>query len=413
MADNSQFKILIVDDNPNNIQLLGSILNSEGYAAEFATSGPDALDWTENENFDIVLLDIMMPEMDGYEVCEKLKANPKTNHIPVIFITAKQDTDSIVKGFDIGAVDYISKPFKERELLARLGYHLELLNARRQLEKLNNELQEKNDTIMQSLLYAEKLQEAMLPSKNEITPLFKDYFVLFKPLLHLSGDFFWTKQEGEKTLFVLGDSMGHGIPGALLSILGMSSLNAIIENEEKITPASLLNKLRIKENQSFSSDAGIMHDSIDMAVCMFDNKNKTVTFSGANLPMVHLGNQQAKFVTQMPENAYVLNSAKQNLTFIPGNKNTIGRNINTRQFTDITIELQQHDTIYLFSDGYRDQFGGNKKQKYKKKRFLELLRKTNKAKLNEQSQLLEKEFKSWKGSNPQIDDVTVIGLKMF
>src|SRR6056297_403448 len=138
MENKTQFKILIVDDNPNNIKLLGSILNAEGYSAEFATSGPDALDWINSDSFDIVLLDIMMPEMDGYEVCQKMKANPETSHIPVIFITAKQDTDSIVKGFDIGAVDYISKPFKERELLARLGYHLELLYARRQLEKLNN-----------------------------------------------------------------------------------------------------------------------------------------------------------------------------------------------------------------------------------------------------------------------------------
>src|SRR6056297_3538023 len=159
MQTHSQ-KILIVDDNPSNIQLLGTILNANQYTAEFATSGADALEWLNNESFDLVLLDIMMPGMDGYEVCRKIKADKETAHIPVIFITAKQDTDSIVKGFDVGAVDYISKPFEERELLARLAFHLELLYARRQLEKLNNELQEKNDTMMQSLRYAEKLQEA-------------------------------------------------------------------------------------------------------------------------------------------------------------------------------------------------------------------------------------------------------------
>ncbi|WP_462282096.1 response regulator [Salinivirga cyanobacteriivorans] len=409
MQTHSQ-KILIVDDNPSNIQLLGTILNANQYTAEFATSGADALEWLNNESFDLVLLDIMMPGMDGYEVCRRIKADKETAHIPVIFITAKQDTDSIVKGFDVGAVDYISKPFEERELLARLAFHLELLTARRKLEVLNSELQEKNDTMMQSLRYAEKLQEAMLPADKELKTNFNAHFVLFKPLHHLSGDFYWAKNIGNKTLLVLGDSMGHGIPGALLSVLGMSSLNDITDHSSDISPASILTKLRDRENNLFSSNAGIMHDSIDMAVCLFDPENNTLTFSGANLP-VAIVSSDSKPGKPLNANTQTLTNNDKNLTYIPGNKNTIGRNLFESDFENITIQLSKGDKIYLFSDGFRDQFGGAKGSKFKKKRFLNLLLETSTLNAEKQKTKLNSTFEKWKGNQPQIDDVTIIGIQ--
>lgn len=126
--------ILIVDDVPKNIQLLGSILKEENYELEFATSGKEALEWLDSKSFDLVLLDIMMPEMDGFEVCRKIKENPATRDISVIFLTAKADFQSIIQGFEIGAVDYITKPYNRRELLMRVKTHLTLQMQRKQLE---------------------------------------------------------------------------------------------------------------------------------------------------------------------------------------------------------------------------------------------------------------------------------------
>ena len=135
--DASKFNILIVDDIIKNIQVIGSVLRNEGYKLEFATNGKKALSWTEKKNFDLILLDIMMPEMDGFDVCKQLKKDAKRKDIPIIFLTAKTDTENIVKGFELGAVDYITKPFNSPELIARVKTHIKQKYAEQQLRELN------------------------------------------------------------------------------------------------------------------------------------------------------------------------------------------------------------------------------------------------------------------------------------
>lgn len=128
--------ILIVDDNPQNIQVLGTILKRENYDVTIAMSGLEALEYLVTEHSDLILLDVMMPGMDGYEVCRIIKKDKKLKKIPVIFITAKTDSEDIVKGFKVGAVDYISKPFNTEELLARVKTHIELYQSREQIKML-------------------------------------------------------------------------------------------------------------------------------------------------------------------------------------------------------------------------------------------------------------------------------------
>jgi len=140
---NQNYKILIVDDMPKNIMVLGNNLMNEDYQIAYARSGQEALELSESNDFDLILLDIMMPDMDGYETCNKIMANPKTKDIPIIFITAKNDFDSIVKGFDAGAKDYVTKPFNSSELLARVRTHLELKRSREELKILNKDLEQK------------------------------------------------------------------------------------------------------------------------------------------------------------------------------------------------------------------------------------------------------------------------------
>lgn len=133
-------RILVVDDTLENIQVLGIVLKKEGYVINVAQDGKTALEMVEKVQPNLILLDIVMPEMDGYEVCRRLKQNPETKEIPVIFLTAKADTESIVAGFETGAVDYITKPFRKQELLARVKTHLELRRSKRELEKALEEI---------------------------------------------------------------------------------------------------------------------------------------------------------------------------------------------------------------------------------------------------------------------------------
>jgi len=139
--NNTTEKILIVDDVSRNIQILGNILSQEEFQMAYAQSGKEAIDVCEAENFDLILLDIMMPEMDGYEVCKILKENPATSEIPIIFLTAKADMDSIIKGFEIGGQDYITKPFNAAELLARVNSHLLIRRQKKELKNMNTHLE--------------------------------------------------------------------------------------------------------------------------------------------------------------------------------------------------------------------------------------------------------------------------------
>jgi PleD family two-component response regulator len=135
MEDQKAF-LLIVDDNPVNIQVLGNMLEDSGYRTAATLSGNDALKFIKEEKPDLILLDIMMPEIDGFQICKKIKKGEDTKDIPVIFLTAKNDTESIVRGFDVGGVDYISKPYHSAELLARIKTHLELKHAREEIISL-------------------------------------------------------------------------------------------------------------------------------------------------------------------------------------------------------------------------------------------------------------------------------------
>ncbi len=139
MSDTQDKKsILIVEDNPSNIQVLGAILKKDNYDVSISMNGLEALEYLVTEKPDLILLDIMMPQMNGYEVCKILKKDKALKNIPVIFITAKSDTESIVEGFRVGAVDYVTKPFNSEELLARVRTHIELYKSREQIKRLED-----------------------------------------------------------------------------------------------------------------------------------------------------------------------------------------------------------------------------------------------------------------------------------
>jgi two-component system sensor histidine kinase/response regulator len=168
--DPRTFSILMVDDNSKNLQLLGTTLRNEGYLVEFATSGRIALNWINKKNFDLILLDIMMPELSGYEVCEQIRQKPEYEDVPIIFLTAKAEKESIVQGFKLGAQDYITKPFDTAELLARVRTHLELRFNKLELRNINKHLEE---LVKERTLELEKMNEKLSRANEELLKLDK------------------------------------------------------------------------------------------------------------------------------------------------------------------------------------------------------------------------------------------------
>jgi len=184
MSDNdfgtSDFTILMVDDLPKNLQILGSILKSQHYQVEFAMNGKSALNWLEKRGFDLILLDLMMPEMDGFEVCRNIRKKEEFDDMPIIFLTAKTDKESLVKGFKLGGQDYITKPFDSNELLARVKTHLELRKSKQKLNDVNQwlerkveertkELKETNKKLMKANKSLELLSEQLMSLDVEKT----------------------------------------------------------------------------------------------------------------------------------------------------------------------------------------------------------------------------------------------------
>ena len=212
-------RILIVDDTPVNLQLLGNTLKQKNYKVEFAIDGKKALDWIEKQVFDLILLDVMMPEMDGYEVCERIRKSDKHKKIPIIFLTAKTDTESVIKGFELGAQDYITKPFNTFELLARVKTQLELKSNREKLEGVNQWLEKKVQQRTVELIESNELLEkantellSLDKSKSEFLNIISHE--LRTPLNGILGTLYLLKDQVEskemvKLINILDDSVNR------------------------------------------------------------------------------------------------------------------------------------------------------------------------------------------------------------
>ncbi|MCX7985543.1 MAG: hybrid sensor histidine kinase/response regulator [Bacteroidales bacterium] len=211
--DPKRFTILMVDDNPKNLQLLGTTLRNEGYQVEFATSGRIALNWVSKKNFDLILLDIMMPEMSGYEVCEQIRKIHDYDDVPIVFLTAKTEKESVVYGFKIGAQDYITKPFDTAELLARVRTHLELRYNKLELKNINKHLEELVEERTREL---HSLNQKLQKANEELRALDKAK----SEFLHIIAHEIRTPLNGIKgSIDIMKELNEHHSFGSLFSIL--------------------------------------------------------------------------------------------------------------------------------------------------------------------------------------------------
>jgi len=264
----------------------------------------------------------------------------------------------------------------------------------------NIELKHKSKQITDSILYAKKIQEAILKQSFIFTEFFKDSFIYFVPRDIVSGDFFFIKKVENKIIFTAADCTGHGVPGAFMSLLGTTFLNEIIRNNPKIHANQILNELRlmIKESLGQNKNENVIRNGIDMALCIYDIEKKEIEYAGAYNPLYIIRNNNNFETTELTE--------------IKADVMPVGVYIKEeREFTLHKFKIYENDTLYLFSDGYKDQFGGEKNSKLKSLKMKELLVKNQKNSLESQKNILENFFINWKGKNPQIDDVVVFGVR--
>lgn len=384
-------RILIIDDIPDNLQLLSKMLSKTGYAISYAVSGKQALEVLKTLDVDLVLLDISMPEMDGYEVCKRIKSNPKTSNIPVIFVTALKETGSLVKGFEVGGEDYITKPFNIKELTARIQMHLKLKNQTKKII-------EQNKAINDSITYAKAIQNTLLPTNNKIKQVFKDSFILYKPQHIIGGDFYYVYVKNQYRIAVVADCSGHGIPGAIITMHAITLLKGIVENQHELNPAKileLLDKEMLGMNKGEDDIALIYGSSADIAIACINTYTNQITYAGAKRPLILIRDNQ--------------------LVEYKGSPFSVGDYYSDKPKTFKTKEfyLRNNDMLYMYSDGYADQFGGLNDKKYTHKKLKEFLLNISDNTIENQYKMLSDEFKNWLNKTPQIDDVCVFGIQYF
>jgi PAS domain S-box-containing protein len=273
-----------------------------------------------------------------------------------------------------------------------LGLARDITNTR----KTNVIIKEQNKDIKDSINYARRIQFNMLPDASHFEAHFQEHFIMFKPKDIVSGDFFWLKEVEGKTILILSDCAGHGVPGSFMTLLGINILNQIILEAKVVDPGEILNQLDNRLTEVLPRDGqNRIQDGMEAVVCVFDKKTNEVEYALAG----------GRFV--------IKNNEKESFEVIKGQSKHIGDVPRTDDFSYKTesVPLLENQIIYLFSDGYPDQFGGARNKKLTIKKFLSLLDDYSKQPIHKQGDAFKKHFNDWIGNDSQTDDITLIGVK--
>ncbi len=394
-------KILVADDSMSYLKIIQQIFEiiGDGYELIFAHNGREAVDLTLKEKPDLVILDVIMPEMNGIEAAEFIKNHKDTSGIPIILLSS---TESLKAAYEVGANDFISKPFNQYELLIKVRSALNLVAKIKAVSDQNTEVKKENEAfsskqaeINKELRYSKRIQKSVLPTQESLQEIIPDHFILNLPQNIVSGDFYWVGKHHDHRVIAVADCTGHGIPGALLTMAGMAFLNDIMGKEKLLHANDALFELRkmLMHLLKQTGEDGEASDGMDISLSMISKDSKKLYFAGANNPL------------------YIIRDGE--LEVIKGDRMPIGIHLNfKRPFTLHEIDVKPGDTIYLFSDGYADQFGGPRNKKFRYKQFQELLTSNYNKPLEQQKDILEKTIIEWKGEQDQLDDILVLGYKI-
>lgn len=267
--------------------------------------------------------------------------------------------------------------------------------ATAEIQEQKDELEEKNQNIIDSIQYAKRIQEAVTPTDSQMKKFFPEHFVLWRPRDIVSGDFYWMMHKNDKVVVAAADCTGHGVPGAFMSIMGISFLNQIANMPEVKNAADALNHLRTNVITSLNQEGSETDtkDGMDISLCVYDFKNMIMEFSGAYNPL------------------YMIRDGE--LSVIKADRMPVGvHDRMNKPFTNNKFTIMKGDVFYILSDGYIDQFGGEKGKKFMTKRFKELLLTLYEKPMEEQSRILEETLLAWRGEIEQVDDIIIIGVRI-
>lgn len=429
-------KVVIVEDEQVIAIHLSDLLEEKGYeVTEIFISGEDVIDYLKKTEAypDVVLMDIRLQgKLDGVETVLKMKSEGVA--VPIIYITSNTDKDYINKAKETRPIAFLKKPFDSEQLTATLEVSMhrsteqlkeigtllrsnemsqmqidELLQTQQhlvtatwrertlkeELQKSKEIIEEQNKKIMDSINYAKRIQRAIIPREQELEQALGDYFMFYNPKDVVSGDFPWLYEKDGYIYIAVVDCTGHGVPGAMMSLVSFLLLNSIAGNETLQTPGQILTKLHhdvvktLRQDEEWNKAA----DGMDVAMCRIKIDTGEIYYSGAHRPLYHLVNGE---IIQYKGDKFPI-----------GGMQYKGEN----KFNDIDFIAKPGESVYFFSDGLPDQFGGKRKMKFGSKRVRELIIEHGDKPMYEQRKLFSDSFKAWSQDEKQIDDVLLIAKR--
>ena len=352
------------------------------------------------------MLELEQQKKDAMQVAEKKQQSIILLSFILAFALMSALAFYIYQAYRIKRQSNISLAIQKNEIEAKnlslvqlnneiVAQQEEIASQRDMVVAQKNKIQVQNKEITDSIDYAKHIQQALLPLMEPVEGLVDEYFVLHKPKDIVSGDFYWNTQVDNYLVVAVADCTGHGVPGAFMSVLGVSLLNEIVRKRQIVKANEILNELRTSVIEALKQkwQSGEQKDGMDIAIVIINTQNSELQYAGAHIPLF-IFNQQ------------------NGLAEIKSDKQTVAINIKMVNFTNNVFTLSKGDCIYLATDGYYDQFGGSDNVKFKKKQLVELISEIANKPMDEQARILNDRFENWRGNKNQTDDVTIVGLRV-
>ncbi len=398
-------RILLLEDDPGDVEILQWQLKKSAlsFSLHVADSRKNFIAGLNEHQPHIILSDHSLPSFNSLEALRIVRE--KVLDIPFILVTGSISEEFAVQCMREGADDYILKSsltrlpaaiensLSKREM-TREKKLIESLHAK--LQSAYSEIEQMHKDIRDSISYARRIQDAMLPPRATLDSCVAEAFIIYRPKDVISGDFYWFAEADNKLVVAAADCTGHGVPGALVSMLGTNLLNDIVTVRKITAPGEILRELNagIRKLLRQDVDGAGSQDGMDMALCAIDKRTQTIRFAGANNHLFFF--------------------REKKLELYKGDRKCVGgfQAGPDRTYTSHEIRYDKGDTIFMFSDGYADQFGGRDDKRMKTRNLVKLLESTLALGLSAQEQLLHEWYDQWKGGSKQTDDVLLIGIRL-